>query len=130
MYVTRDTVSVACDRREERRLPKYPEIDVTNVMNGSKAQFSAVSGTVRLGRQYVDFVFPPKRDDRRNGFLRGRVPDYCLLTWVDIESATPTSSPGCWYRCCCCCCYWCWGCCRCRRGWPSPPPRENVRLAG
>lgn len=73
-----------------------------------------VSGAVRL-RWHDDFVFPPKRGDRRNGFLRGRVPDYRLLTWVDIESATPTSSPG------CCCCY--------RRGWP-PPPRENVRLAG
>lgn len=69
-----------------------------------------------LWLRYDDFVFPPKRGDRGNGFLRGRVPDCRLLTWVDIESATPTSSPGCCcycYCCCHCCCYCCCCCCCC-----------------
>jgi hypothetical protein len=61
--------------------------------------------------------------NRENGFLPGRVPDYRLLTWADIKSATPTSSPELLPLP--------------MRGWlppppppPPPPPRENVRLAG
>jgi len=68
-------MTIACNRRGHSGIARCVMSDVMNVMN------------VCIHKaQYDDFIFPPKRDDRRNGFLRGRVPDYHLLTWVDIES--------------------------------------------